>query len=91
MAYTGREYRLSPHCGGGRGLRWSLRAGTDPQRRHRLLSLLERKEATMAGTKEVVVLGRITIDPDLCNGKPTIRGKWITADGSGAARRRREP
>lgn len=23
--------------------------------------------------------GRITIDPDLCNGKPTIRGKRITA------------
>ncbi len=22
--------------------------------------------------------GRITIDPDLCNGKPTIRGKRIT-------------
>ena len=22
--------------------------------------------------------GIITIDPDLCNGKPTIRGKWIT-------------
>lgn len=33
----------------------------------------------MAGTKEVVTLGRITIDPDLCNGKPTIRGKRITA------------
>ncbi len=24
------------------------------------------------------VSGRITIDPDLCNGKPTIRGKRIT-------------
>ena len=23
-------------------------------------------------------LGRITIDPDVCNGKPTIRGKRIT-------------
>jgi len=23
--------------------------------------------------------GRITIDPDICNGKPTIRGKRITA------------
>lgn len=33
----------------------------------------------MADTKAVVALGRITIDPDLCNGKPTIRGKRITA------------
>lgn len=24
------------------------------------------------------VSGRITIDPDICNGKPTIRGKRIT-------------
>lgn len=31
--------------------------------------------ATRASTVEV---GRITIDPDLCNGKPTIRGKRIT-------------
>ena len=25
------------------------------------------------------LLDRITIDPDLCNGKPTLRGKRITA------------
>ena len=25
-----------------------------------------------------ISIGRITIDPDLCNGKPTIRGKRIT-------------
>lgn len=24
------------------------------------------------------VSGRITIDPDICNGKPTIRGKRVT-------------
>ncbi len=27
---------------------------------------------------EKFLKGRITIDPDLCNGKPTIRGKRIT-------------
>jgi uncharacterized protein (DUF433 family) len=27
---------------------------------------------------EIVNFGRITIDPALCNGKPTIRGKRIT-------------
>jgi uncharacterized protein (DUF433 family) len=27
---------------------------------------------------EDAVTGRITIDPDICNGKPTIRGKRIT-------------
>ncbi|MBI4534829.1 MAG: DUF433 domain-containing protein [Ignavibacteriae bacterium] len=26
------------------------------------------------------LLDRITIDPELCNGKPTIRGKGITAE-----------
>ncbi len=33
----------------------------------------------MAGSNEILALGRITIDPDLCNGRPTIRGKRITA------------
>ncbi|ADE14861.1 protein of unknown function DUF433 [Nitrosococcus halophilus Nc 4] len=31
------------------------------------------------GTERIELLdGRITIDPDICNGKPTIRGKRIT-------------
>jgi len=29
-------------------------------------------------TKPNFIHGRITIDPELCNGKPTIRGKRIT-------------
>ena len=29
-------------------------------------------------TKTTISFGRITIDPDICNGKPTIRGKRIT-------------
>ncbi|MEI6706360.1 MAG: DUF433 domain-containing protein [Methylococcales bacterium] len=29
-------------------------------------------------TKTTISIGRITIDPDSCNGKPTIRGKRIT-------------
>jgi uncharacterized protein (DUF433 family) len=29
-------------------------------------------------TKTTISIGRITIDPDICNGKPTIRGKRIT-------------
>jgi len=32
----------------------------------------------MKPTKYNYLDGRITIDPDLCNGKPTIRGKRIT-------------
>lgn len=33
---------------------------------------------TMKPIKYNYLGGRITIDPDLCNGKPTIRGKRIT-------------
>jgi len=33
---------------------------------------------TMKPIKYNYLDGRITIDPDLCNGKPTIRGKRIT-------------
>ncbi|MEE9493711.1 MAG: DUF433 domain-containing protein [Gammaproteobacteria bacterium] len=32
----------------------------------------------MKSVKYSYLDGRITIDPDLCNGKPTIRGKRIT-------------
>jgi len=32
----------------------------------------------MSHPAETFEQGRITIDPDLCNGKPTIRGKRIT-------------
>lgn len=32
----------------------------------------------MKPIKNSYLEGRITIDPDLCNGKPTIRGKRIT-------------
>lgn len=28
---------------------------------------------------ETISFGRITIDPEVCNGRPTIRGKRITA------------
>ena len=35
-------------------------------------------ENTMKPIKYNYLNGRITIDPDLCNGKPTIRGKRIT-------------
>ena len=35
-------------------------------------------ENTMKPIKYNYLDGRITIDPDLCNGKPTIRGKRIT-------------
>jgi uncharacterized protein (DUF433 family) len=33
----------------------------------------------MASQPAVFLNGRITIDPDICNGKPTIRGKRIAA------------
>ena len=33
----------------------------------------------MASERAIFVDGRITIDPDVCNGKPTIRGKRIAA------------
>lgn len=33
---------------------------------------------TMKSIKYNYLDGKITIDPDLCNGKPTIRGKRIT-------------
>lgn len=33
----------------------------------------------MASEPAIFLDGRITIDPDVCNGKPTIRGKRIAA------------
>ena len=33
----------------------------------------------MAGDAATFLDGRITIDPEICNGKPTIRGKRIAA------------
>jgi len=36
------------------------------------------KDKAMKPIKYSYLDGRITIDPDLCNGKPTIRGKRIT-------------
>ncbi|MBI3372475.1 MAG: DUF433 domain-containing protein [Betaproteobacteria bacterium] len=33
----------------------------------------------MTGEPGIFLGGRITIDPDICNGKPTIRGKRIAA------------
>ena len=33
----------------------------------------------MASERAIFLDGRITIDPEVCNGKPTIRGKRIAA------------
>ena len=32
----------------------------------------------MTNVKQSYMEGRVTIDPDICNGKPTIRGQRIT-------------
>jgi uncharacterized protein (DUF433 family) len=42
------------------------------------LSIQAPLEISMTTRLEDAVAGRITIDPDICNGKPTIRGKRIT-------------
>ena len=39
---------------------------------------LSTKEQIMTSEKLSYLNGKITIDPDICNGKPTIRGQRIT-------------
>ncbi len=34
----------------------------------------------MAGAQPIPAIDRITIDPDICNGKPVIRGMRITVE-----------